>query len=255
MRAVALAILLLCACAAEAHDRGPIPPCESGPLPAFPDPDAAPTVQVWNGDQLDPDWTPPACTGWVPPGARVLVALAASFRYDGNGDDLLQRFGAVSALTDIRYWSASAKSWLPLLAHAAALAGPDIALRRPDFTAAEMRNGQDLFLALHDRHAPGGRIHRLRVRENSSDAIVIEMENATAVRALYVTLLNAGDLQSLYYLKRLSPGLWGFYFLSRTRASASPLVRGPVAGYANRAVALYRHYTGIPTDREPPAVP
>jgi hypothetical protein len=35
----------------------------------------------------------------------MIVALAGSFRHDGDVEDLLRRFGAISALTEIRYWS------------------------------------------------------------------------------------------------------------------------------------------------------
>jgi len=68
----------------------------------------------------------------------MLVALAASFRFDGDGKDLLGRLGAISALRGIQYWSASDQSWRVLITDAAGLEGPSIKHRRPDFAATEM---------------------------------------------------------------------------------------------------------------------
>ena len=101
----------------------PVPPCGPPAQPAFPDPGAPPNLQVWNDRASNAAWVPPSCTGWTEPGFRMLVALAASFRFDGNGKDLLGRFGAVSAFRGIQYWSASDKSWRVLITDAAALEG------------------------------------------------------------------------------------------------------------------------------------
>jgi hypothetical protein len=62
-------------------------------------------------------------------------------------------------------------------------------------------------------------------------------------------------LQALHFLERLGPEEWGYYGLARTGAGASPLTGGREASYVNRAVALFRHLAGLPTDRGPPAAP
>jgi hypothetical protein len=41
--------------------------------------------------------------------------------------------------------------------------------------------------------------------------------------------------------------------MARTGGNASSLIAGHEASLVNRAVAIYRHLTGIPTDQEPPA--
>jgi hypothetical protein len=61
-------------------------------------------VEVWN-EELPGAWDPPACTGWTARDDGMIVALAGCFRHDGDVEDLLRRFGAISALTEIRYWS------------------------------------------------------------------------------------------------------------------------------------------------------
>jgi hypothetical protein len=56
-------------------------------------------------------------------------------------------------------------------------------------------------------------------------------------------------------VEQRGPGLWGYYSLSRTGKNASRLVGGHDGSYVNRAVAFYRHFIGVPGDRDPPAAP
>ena len=234
---------------------GPQPPCGGRPSPAYAEPGGLPAVHVWTGDELGAEWMPPACTGWRPLPFRVLVATAGRFRHHGTVDDLLERFGGVSALTTVRYWSVSDRRWQDLIASAFALAGPDAASRRPDFRAAEMRGGTDLYFAQHDNRSTGDVVYRLRVREITPDRLVVQMENVSAVHYLLIPLAGPGDLQSLYFLERRPPDEWGYYSLARISAGASSLAEGHEASYVNRAVALFRHLAGFPTDQEPPAAP
>jgi hypothetical protein len=66
----------------------------------------------------------------------VLVALAGRFSYRGGVDGLLARFGAISALAGIQYWSVTEGGWRTLITHATALDGPDATRPRADFTLA-----------------------------------------------------------------------------------------------------------------------
>ena len=60
-------------------------------------------------------------------------------------------------------------------------------------------------------------------------------------------------LQSTFFLERLpASGAWGYYGLWGIRTNA--LTSGHEASSINRAVAMFRHLAGIPTDQEPPAV-
>jgi hypothetical protein len=234
---------------------GPRPPCGGEPSPAYAEPAGSAVVRVWDAGELDAGWTPPACTGWRPLPFRTLVAAAARFRHQGAAEELLERLGAISALRTIRYWSATDKRWLGLITDASALEGPDASRRRPDFGAAEMRVGADLYFAQHDNRATGEVVYRLRFREIAPDRLVAETENVGAVRYLFVPLAGPGDLQAVYFLDRLAPDVWGYYGLARTGAGASPLLEGHEASYVNRAVALFRHLAGLPTDQGPPAAP
>jgi hypothetical protein len=233
----------------------PQPPCGAAPSPAYADLGSTPAVRVWTGDELGADWTPPPCTGWRPLPFRSLVAAAGRFRHQGGVEDLLARFGAVSTLTAIRYWSVSDKRWQTLITNASALEGPDAAKRRPDFSVAEMRGGIDLYFAEDDNRSTGDVVYRLRVRETAPDRLVVETENVSSVRYLLLPLAGPGDLQALYFLERRSANEWGYYSLARTGAGTSSLTEGHEASYVNRAVALFRHLAGLPTDQGPPAAP
>jgi hypothetical protein len=98
-------------------------------------------------------------------------------------------------------------------------------------------------------------VYRLRVRETAPDRLVVETENVSSVRYLLLPLAGPGDLQALYFLERRSANEWGYYSLARTGAGTSSLTEGHEASYVNRAVALFRHLAGLPTDQGPPAAP
>lgn len=252
-RALALAAVVVCApgSGTAAPEDGLLPPCRGVSHPASPGPGAPPQVQVWNSGELPAAWRPPACTGWTTRSFKMLIALAGSFRHDGDAEALLGRFGAVSILTEIRYWSVSDSAWRPLVTEATALSAPDPDRRRADFTAAEMAAGDDLFFAQSDNRSSNEVVYRLRVLEMRPGRLVIQAENVSAVRLLLLSLFEPGDIQIVYFLERRSPGVWDYYSLTRT----NPRFGGHVASYINRAVAAYRHIAGIPTDRDPPLAP
>ena len=93
----------------------------------------------------------------------------------------------------------------------------------------------------------------MRVLEQSENHAEVAVENVTSVWLFVIPLFDPGDLQSLYVLQRLSPGVWGLASLTGAREGA--LNPSGTASYVNRAVAIYRHIVGIPTDQFPPASP
>lgn len=252
LAAAGLLLTLLGSRAALAQD-GPRAPCGAAPAPAYAAPGAPPNLRAWSSGELSRDWVPPPCTGWSDRGFDVMVALAGSFRHDGSIEDLLNRIGAVSGLTGIRYWSTTDQAWRPLVTEAYALGSADPGSRRSDFTAAQMHKGRDLFYAQSDNRSSGRTVYRHRVLAVDANHVVVNSENVTAVRLKLLPICDAGDLQSVYFIEQRSPGVWAFYSLSRMRAGASPLSSGNERSYINRAVAYYRHVAGIPTDQEPPA--
>lgn len=245
LRALFAAILLLWSAGLAAAVESPRAPC--GGLSPFPDYGASgkePTIRVWAGDALGTPWTPPDCTSWSVKDGGVLVAAAGRFSYQGSADDLLARFGAISALTGLKYWSVTEGGWRTLITHATALAGPDGARPRHDFTAAEMRGGRDLYFAQADNRASGEVLYRMRIDNFGPNGFVVAIENVSAVRRLLLTLFNPGDLQSVHFLERKGPNEWAYYGMAWTGESLTSRFGVSEASYVNRATALYRHFTG-----------
>jgi hypothetical protein len=240
---------------APAASEGPQPPCGSAAAPPYSPAGVPPEVKLWHGDDLRrAGWKPPDCSGWASSShAQLILATAGSFRFDGTVDQLVARIGAISTLRGVRYWSVTDKRWRPLVIDAWALSRPDPLSRRPDFLAAEMTVGSELYYCEDDSRS-GKIVHRMTVRERSPTRAVIAIENLTPVRLFFVTLFEPGTLQSVEFVERVSPGVWGAYLLTRTGEGASAFAGGHDASYVNRAVAIYRHLAGIPTDEEPAAV-
>ncbi len=142
--ALAVALLLV---ESPAQALGPQSPCALAGAPAYPSPDAPPTIRIWQGKELDQvNWHAPSCTGWPEESrSRLIVTLSGSFHFDGPMSALLARVGTISALRSIQYWSTTDRKWGPLSNDASALTGPDSKSRRADFSASELVKGAELY--------------------------------------------------------------------------------------------------------------
>jgi hypothetical protein len=229
------------------------PSCDADLPPSFYAPiGAAPNIQIWKQPSLAGLPPQAACLGSAAPDLRMLVTVAGTFENAGGAPAILARFGEVSKLLAVRYWSTTEKKWRPLVLAAAALTTRDSGVPRDDFTNAELQRGQDVYFSQRDSRGAGEVTYRVRVRESSRARLVIETENVTAVRLFALTLLKPGGMHALYFFEERSRGIWTYYGLTRI-AEGSWLISGHENSYINRVVALYRHITGIPTDLEPPA--
>lgn len=253
-RLIVASVVLVCGLTAQAAE-APQPPCgSSSAYPPFAEPGAPPNIQVWSSGDLGTRWKPPACTGWAP-AAGFLMALAGQFWFEGTTEGLLARFGAISKLQGVLYWSVSDHQWRTLITRARALDSPDLSRQRPDFTAAEMKRGRGLYFAHDDTRTSGEVIYWLRVPVLTLNRFVITTENVSPVRKLLLTLAEPGGLQSVHFLERKTPDVWRYYVLARTAEDITSLLGVTERSYVNRAVAFYRHFIGIPTDRDPPLAP
>ncbi len=223
---------------------GPLPPCGKAPIPPFPGIADPPNVRVWHSEDLGADWRPPACTGWSDLALDQLVGLAGRFRSPDEIEEILARFGRISRLTRVRYWSITHKACRDLINEAFALAGPDADERRGDFSAEELAADRVLYFFQDDSGPAGGAVYRLWVREVAPNRLIVETENVGAIRMLLVTLFEPGELRALYILEKDAREVWSFYSLTGT-AGASPLVRGHEASYVNRALALFGYIAGV----------
>jgi hypothetical protein len=231
---------------------GPQPPCGSELLPPYPGLDKPAIVKSWSKADLGLDWRPPACTGWASPGFSTLVTTSARFRNASDYGDLLRHIGAISELVGMRYWSTTHQQWETLVVDAYALAGAQSAQRRGDFLPNEMKEGAVLYYTQVDNRS-GKEVYRMRIAEASAHRVVINVENVSTIRYLFVPLFPPGEMQSIYFLDRESESVWQFYSIVRTGKNASRLVTGNESSEINRAVAFYRYMVGIPTSQEPPA--
>jgi len=212
---------------------------------------AAPVVRIWKDNNPQGSAAPPKCTGWQPAQSGTLLAVAGTFRTAEGSAGLISRFGDVSSLVSVRYWSTTDQAWRPLLLAANALTKQIGGQPRADFTSAELESGQNLYFSQKDGRAATDVIYRMSLRRTGPDRFVVETENVTSVRWLALTLFKTGDLRSLYVLEQRSADTWSYYALTSI-AGNSWLTAGHEKSYINRAVALYRHFAGIPTDLEPP---
>lgn len=248
MKAYLLAMLIA---SSPVLAQSPQPPCGAPALPAHAQDGHQPNVQVWTKQQLS-SWAPPPCLGWSRGGADIVIAMAGTFTNNGGADEALRRFGALSALRGIRYWSVTDKSWRPLITDAAAVTGADGQKRRADFSPEEMKPGRPLYFVQADSRSGGDVIYRMSVREASADRIVLQMENVSPVRAFFVTLFKPGGMRFDYFLQRHGNATWSAYGLLAVSSSRAP---GNEASFINRMGAYYRHFTGEATDGAAPLAP
>jgi hypothetical protein len=181
----------------------------------------------------------------------LLVAIAGRLHEPGGADALLARFGAVSRIRGVRYWSVTDQAWQTLIHDAFAVTDAVGTNRRGDFLPEELQPGIPFYSAERDGRSSGIVIYRMLVTARTPNRVVVRVVNTSPVRASLVTLFRPGELQTTYFLDRLGQDDWGYFGL--WGVTTGLLTGGHPASVINRAVALYRHFVGIPTDQEPPA--
>jgi hypothetical protein len=228
--------------------------CETKTKLVFPRPEDSPVLNGWPQKNLITDAHALDCAGLFPGDYNLYLTLAGSFRDRAAADVVLRRFGAISTLQGVRYWSVKDRGWQTLIKGAAAVTGPAGKQIRPDFSLQELKGGHDLFYEQQDNRSAGKVIYRLRVLDSGPDKLMIAMENITSVRFLLIPIFAPHNLQFLYIMQETSPGVWGYYNLTAVRGIwATPTPNGEKS-YINRAVAMFRHIAGIPTDQNPPFI-
>ena len=123
----------------------------------------APTVQTWDATTLAMSPAGGICSGWSTQPPRLVVAVAGRFRKPDDADGLLTRFGAISELTTVRYWSVTDGAWRPLVTSATALVDSASGQPRDDFSAAELRSGRNVYLRQQDGRSASTSVYRMRV--------------------------------------------------------------------------------------------
>ena len=236
-------------------ETSPRPPCETHlVMPTSAAVGEVPSIQIWKDKILPPSFSSPACPDWLPAQSHILVAVAATFRATGGSAGLLSRFGDIPSLLLVRYWSTTDQAWRPVFTAATALTNQPGGRPRGAFTSSELTSGAYLYLSQREGRTGNDVVYRMRLLKLGPGRFVVETENVTRVRWLAFTLFEPGALRSLYSVEQRSPDTWSYYALTSVTGSKW-LPLGHEKSYINRAVALYRHFAGIPTDLEPPAAP
>lgn len=253
-RAFAAVVLLAAwAAAGPAAAEPPRPPCAGPPSPDYPPAGAPPAVGAWFADELGETWRPDACLGWAGGSGLALVALAGRFDDPGGLAAVQARLGAFSQHTAILYWSVSRQTWRPLFAESWALAGADRDSRRGDFAPADMTPGSLLHFWQKPNEPQGGAVYRIAVVAADGRRLEAAETNLTPLTFLGLPLIPVDGQEARLWIEAEAPGRFRYYALSRLSGRLPfGLAR---ASLVNRAVALFRHAAGVPTDREPPAAP
>lgn len=165
---------------------------------------------------------------------------------------LMERFGAISKLLPVQYWSTTEHKWRPMVSAAAAIVSSDSRQPRADFSLAELLAPGDRYYSLTDTRSGRPTVYRLRVRSPRSTELTVDIANVDPIKQWGITLYAPDGLRTLYILQQRAPGIWAYYSITRL-LPGSFLAEGHDKSYINRAVALYRHLVGIPTNTEPPA--
>jgi len=186
--------------------------------------------------------------------AAMWVTVASVIRTGDSPSTLLARFGAISDLLSVQYWSTTDHRWRPLVSSASAIAGAESTQSRHDYSPAELSTGDDRYYRITDTRSGRATTYRLQLRKAKLGRLVVETSNTDAIKQWGITLYAANGLDTLYFLDERSPGVWAYYSITRV-LPASLLAAGHEKSYVNRAVALYRHYMRLRTDAEPPAAP
>ena len=230
----------------------PVPPCDGlAAAPAYPALDAPPTIAVWRGETQDQ--AAPTCLGWPKFDFSIMLAMAGRFRHPGGTGAMLADFGRFSSMTGLEYWSISDERWQVLVARSAAVTDPETRRLRPDFAPDELQPGRDLYFLQRENRSGEDIVYRLRVLSNGPDGFSVSVTNASSISFLFIRLFAPGDLSSVYFFQRLGGDEWGYWAVGGTHLGLTGLFGPHIGSFENRAMAVYRHFAGIPDDREPPA--
>lgn len=248
--ALLLGILPPTASAASA----PVPPCAGlAAQPAFPAQDARPVIVVWRGETLDRAAPVPACLGWPNFDFSTLLAMAGRFRHPGGVDAMLADFGRFSSMAGLKYWSISDERWQVLIERSEAVVDPKTRQVRPDFQPSELQPGRDLYFQQRENRGQQDIVYRLRVLSSGPDGFSVSVTNASSIDFLFIRLFAPGDLNSVYFFQRLGGDDWGYWAIGGTHLGLTGIFGPHIGSFKNRAMAIYRHFAGVPEDREPPA--
>jgi len=246
---VSLLLCMLFSMSQAYAERGPVCSADAGETnPPFGLVNQAPAVESWKRLTSLPE----GCLVVLPSAAKLTVALAGSFSHAGTIDELIAKFGAISGLKGLVYWSVSHQQWRTLITDAYALESPDAGLSREDFSVTELRSGRMLYFAKNDSSSWGDHVFSMRVIDSSDDHLSVETRNVSAIRLGPLTVFQPEHLRSVVLVNRMHDETWSYYSLGVVMDSK---VATPLRSLVNRQAAYFRLLAGQPADRTPPLAP
>jgi hypothetical protein len=228
--------------------------CLSGGVPPLFAPLNAPPVV--HAVRVSGGAAPPAgaaCFGQTD-SAATWITVGSLVQTSESQSTLVQRFGSISKLLSVQYWSTTEQKWRPMVSSAGAIVSPSTRSARADYSLAELLTEEDRYYSMTDTRSGRAVTYRLRVRQSQPGELVVAISNVDPIKQWGITLYAADGVSSLYFLEKRSPDVWAYYAITRLLPN-SFLAQGHEKSYINRAVALYRHIVGIATATEPPSAP
>jgi hypothetical protein len=247
-----LLVVVLSSAVAMASDPPAQPACmRSGVPPVYAPLDAPPIAQatrVSGGSALPAG----ASCFEKSDSAATWITVASIVRTSNGQNAFIERLGAISTLSAVRYWSTTEQKWRPMVTAAFAITSAKSRLPRADYSLADLVLGEDRYYSVTDSRSGRAVAYRLRLLQSQPTGLLVETANVDAIRQWGITVYAPGGLRTLYFLKKRSPDVWDYYSITRVLPNTF-LAEGHDKSFINRAVALYRHIVGLPTDAEPPA--
>jgi hypothetical protein len=237
---------------ARASDPPAQPACmRSGVPPIYSPLNAPPIAQA---TRVSGGGTPPAGAGCFEKSdsAATWITVASIVRTSNSQNAFIARIGAISTLLAVQYWSTTEQKWRPMVTSASAITSANSRLPRADYSLADLVAGEDRYYSVTDSRSGRAVAYRLRLLQSQPTDLLMETANVDAIRQWGITVYAPGGLHTLYFLKKQSPDVWDYYSITRVLPDTF-LAAGHDESFINRAVALYRHIVGLPTDAEPPS--
>jgi len=229
----------------------PAPPlCGQAPPPAWPAADQPALVQTWlQGGRLD--GPAPDCSGLRSREFELLVRLTASYQAPGELADQLARFGEVSHLKGLTYWSFTDRKRQVLVRESYAVDKPATMAQRADYTLAELRSGRELYYAHGDNRSSALVPYGMQLLQLGDNGFQLRIENVGEVRFMGFTVVGVREMQWVLQVERLGNGRWGY----RSLMGLQRLRLGPADKHRQsnlaRCVAIFDLIAGRQTDIEP----
>lgn len=232
-----------------AGDGGAPTLCGSAPPPPCPAPDQPALVQTWlqAGRQ---DGPLPDCSGLRARDFELLVRVVGSYQAPGELVDQLARFGGVSHLKGLPYWSFTDGRRQVLVRESYAVDRPTTLGQRPDFSLAELRSGAELYYAHSDNRSSSVVAYGMQLLQATPDSFQLRIENIGEVRFLGFTVVASREMQWVVTLERLGPGRWGYRSLMGLRRLRMGRAEQHRLSNLSRCVAMFDLLAGRQTDIE-----